>query len=259
MSAERYHHFKQVCADAGVTLRPDLAAAAEGQRQLFAGYAIGYYAMMLVANAYAAKLIREDNTLRLSDNPIPVDRLQGDVPSVALARTLNTARTPFFARASATYRLSNRPMQACPYAEDYFDATIMHRGQDSYGMQIFVNSAGTPQFVRKGFNRPLAMALYDIDVAGIDFMAGTLFNLDVAGDRYLGLEHEPSVPRNEVTVRSTESILSASPLRLSAYALPLEQRDEHFGAGIRDVSTLTMADIRETVAEIAEVAARPPA
>jgi hypothetical protein len=249
MSAERFEHFKQVCAEAGITIRPDIADAGDGKRRIFGGYSIGYYGALLVANAYVAKVTREDNGRDMTDGQIPEEHLEGDVASIALARTLNSALVPEKQRAQ-TYPLSDRPIQACPNFEDYIDMTIKREGQNTWGFQVFISPDGTPLFLRKGYNRPLALSLLPTDADGIEFMPGTVFNIEAEGDRYTGLPYEASVPRNEVTALPASSINSLSPLRLSAFALPMDQRAEHFGYGIEDVTTLTVRDISESVIDM---------
>jgi hypothetical protein len=247
--SETLERFREVAVASGIDNR--LLRAADGERNVFGGYAIGYYEPLLVINALAARLLRRNPEEVLTHDPIPLQELEPNRASLIAARTINASRTPKFMRPTE-FKIADLAMFACPTSDWRFGETIRQRGMSGYGFQIFYGQDGQPAFLRKGLNRPLSLSLRDFTADGIPFAEGTICNVLSIRDELDSLTHEPFLSSRRVTAYPYRDVYSVTPLRLSAYALPPEQRVEHFGEGIDVVKDLTIAGIRQAVLEIIE-------
>jgi len=233
MSTVSFEEFTNNCALSEVTLDPKLIEEPLHHDADFCYQPDDWYG----AVAKAGEILRQRPYVELVNTPI-TDQLFGDgsltLPQMTFKGIINASRdrianqnpaTTFFCRGA-------KRVDSCSSAEGGFGLTINnmthgHKARDSrrsgedyykrFGWTIIIDD-DMPVGITKRYGQPSTLALSPITINGIPYPAGSLLRMNTLKKGY---HHEAEERRTFVP---GERIAFASFLRLSAFALPAEER-----------------------------------
>ncbi|HMH31257.1 MAG TPA: hypothetical protein VK534_02155 [Methylomirabilota bacterium] len=129
-------------------------------------------------------------------------------------------------------KVKGQPSDVCESSETNFTSSLTRVGADSLVKpgssfklnQLFIDEDGTPVLFRKGFRVRSALSLIPVDVHGVVHPAGTIFS--ASRQKNKDQDQREGYELSETTrVYLSDDIKAIRPLRLSSYAIGVEERD----------------------------------
>lgn len=242
-----FEAFTDNCAASGVELHKDFVT------RLDLGEPVDCPDDWFEAVARAGRLLRADPALELTDTTVGTEIFNCaandlTVEQVVLHGILNASKYRMGnASPGRSFRCANRKsLPGCSDAEGYFGQVVTAMADTSrlsdregnvaqHGWSLVLDGR-EPIAIKKvaeAYGKPSALSLVELTVDGVPYPAGSLLRVDTREDL-----------RHEQLFIPGDTVVSAGFLRLSAFALPPDERPEVFSETILN----TLHNIRDAAA-----------
>lgn len=170
--------------------------------------------------------LQQDSTIELTDKPIKLDPTLTALGKIVVG-LLNQSLTR---KPTAYYQFNDRPMRVydcCTLAEQTLYDSLGDETNEGFGYSphtlhtVFVDEDCQPVLFRKGVSALTSLSFATIAVNGIDYPAGTFFDVS-------DWEEKPYYEDSNFNVVPLKSIERIQPIRLSLLGLPPSERMEAF-------------------------------
>lgn len=226
--------FNQICAAQNVELRPLLMAADD--MRFHGKFSKGPNQSLLQTIVRAGILLREEPGVPLTatNTLLELDAFGDSVPLLALATMCNDSLQPVQSEIIPVLPGPTLEVKGvCGHAEECWIDTIEERRgalTDTPLAENFTHDGeidGLLIVSRKFAHEQTALSFTEVAINGIRYCEGSLFNLGAVGDEPGKRQWNNIEMPNGFSQRGIGEVACATFLRLSAFALPLEQRAEY--------------------------------
>jgi hypothetical protein len=232
-----FEEFAQKCAAQNVVINPLLGQRGDDHKFFRGEFAKGPPHPLLQGIVRAGILLRKDPGLRLTpttDRLLDLEAFGSDVPMLTLATMCNDSLQP---AVSENTPLLPGPMLAvkgvCEHAEECWIDVLEERRlkASKYPMaELYTANGqldGRPILARKAQHEQTSLTFTEVTIGGIRYPEGGIFNMAAVRDGPDTQEWSMVAMPKGYSVRAVGDVACATFLRLSAYALPPDQRAEY--------------------------------
>ena len=245
--------FDQVAAQ-DITLAPSVDSAMS-HLWIRDHHNLGYKTPIMYGIAAAGIELGDRPNRPLADGLIEVADLIEDTPSMVLAGLVNASQSPKN-QGPAGYALRRKTETnygVCDGVEQAWNKTfdVLATGDGEPLVQIFTEN-GEPIVLRKGrgsYATGLTLADVALGKRGIVYPAGSVVQMNVRGQEKLPGTEKLRVSTDAPEVLHASSIQGMSFSRLSAYAVPIEQRAYHFAGTKAAMEARTLEEVKKLTAK----------
>lgn len=189
---------------------------------------------ILAAIAEAGRVLRKEPGRPLADQLItPSRKWRHDASQMILCRMINTSIAPDVHTTPALFSAGTKGMDTCNITERLLQVTVdlLRQPRDSQAVPIrpgcqVIHEGERATFLREALGERVCLALTEFSINGVWFPPGSLARVDVYGDTTIPVDGRQKIamPEEGVHVVPLDQVERAAFIRLSAFALPPEQR-----------------------------------